>query len=148
MDALNPLFRRPDRDAFVPGFLPMSDLLDRFFGEGPRLTTRVGFVPTLDVVQGEKEVVVSAELPGMSSDAIDVKVDGDLLTIAGEKKDGLERGDGQGHYSERRYGTFSRSVRLPPALDADNVSAAYEHGVLTVRIPRVPEVTPRKIEIR
>ena len=96
-----------------------------------------GFLaPSIDVVQDEREVRVTAELPGVKDDDIDVSVDGDVLTIRAEKR--VERDDDKDrrHISERAFGTFQRSLRLPQAVDPDEVKAHFDHGVLTIRVPR------------
>jgi HSP20 family protein len=96
-----------------------------------------GWLPTLDVRENDTEVVVTAEVPGLDRDDLDVSVSPDgLLTIRGEKRE--EREDTQRDYRvvERRYGGFRRAIPLPPGLDADGARARVRHGVLTVTIPR------------
>lgn len=95
--------------------------------------------PSIDVVQDEKEVRITAELPGVKDDDIDVSVDNDLLTIRAEKRVEREEDKDRRHVSERAYGTFQRSLRLPQAVDPDQVRAHFDHGVLTVCLPRIGE---------
>ena len=106
------------------------------------------FVPPVDVYStGDHEIVLKAELPDMTREAIDITVEDDTLTIKGEKKfeDGVK--DDQFHRIERRYGAFSRSFSLPQTVDAGKVTAEYKNGVLTVRLPLRDEAKPRQIKV-
>ncbi len=106
--------------------------------------------PALDVAETDKEVLVNAELPGLDEKDFEVTLAGDVLTIKGEKKAEHEEKNGDAHYMERRFGSFSRSLRLPFEAKDDNVEAKYDKGVLTVRIPKPPEVQSavRRIEVK
>jgi len=92
--------------------------------------------PTIDVEDKEKELVVTAELPGLDANDFEVTLTGDLLTIKGEKKDDREEKKGGAHYVERRFGSFARSVRLPFEATVEKVEANYDKGVLTIRVPK------------
>jgi HSP20 family protein len=100
------------------------------------------FAPSLEVRESETELLVSAELPGMTEKDVELTIDDDLLTLAGEKKsEKTEEKEGV-HLSERSYGSFQRSFRLPFAPDPAKVIARFENGVLSVRLPRPPEAKP------
>jgi HSP20 family protein len=88
------------------------------------------------VSETDKEIRITAELPGVTEQDIDVSLDDDVLTIRGEKK--FERKDDKEnfHFVERSYGTFQRSLRLPFPVDPDQVQASFENGVLTVTVPK------------
>ncbi len=106
------------------------------------------WVPPVDIYQtGDQELVLSAELPDMSRENIDITVENFVLTIKGEKKFASEVKEEQFHHVERRYGTFSRSFTLPQTVDAGKVSAEYKNGVLTVRLPLREEAKPRQIKV-
>ena len=106
------------------------------------------WVPPVDIYQnGEHEVVLKAELPDMTREAIDITVDNGTLTIKGEKKLSNEVKEEQFHRIERRYGTFSRSFSLPQTVDPNKVAAEYRNGVLTVRLPLREEAKPRQIKV-
>jgi HSP20 family protein len=94
-------------------------------------------MPSLDVHDTDDGIEVSAELPGVAKDDIDLSLDGDVLTICGEKKN--ERKDEQAHVVERSYGSFRRSVQLPFTPDPAKVRADCENGVLKIRLPRGAE---------
>ncbi len=106
------------------------------------------WVPPVDIYQtSEHELVLKAELPDMSRDAIDVSVENYVLTFKGEKKLTEEVNEDQFHHVERRYGAFSRSFSLPRTVDASKVSADYRNGVLTIRLPLREEAKPRQIKV-
>lgn len=103
-----------------------------------------------DIVETDKAVEVSVELPGMEMKDIEVTVSDDMLTIKGEKK--IERQEEKkGYYlSERSYGAISRTVPLPPGVDGSKAEASFKNGVLTVRLPQTPEAQAKvkRIEIK
>ena len=106
------------------------------------------WVPPVDIFQdGDKEVVLKAELPDMKREDIDLTIENGTLTIRGEKKVDAEVKEESFHRIERRYGTFSRSFSLPATIDAAKVAAEYKNGVLTVRLPLREEAKPRQIKV-
>jgi HSP20 family protein len=114
---------------------------DAFLTPGP-------WVPPVDIYpNGDHEVVLRAEVPGMTRDEIDITVDNGTLTIKGEKKRSADVKDEEFHRIERRYGRFSRAFSLPRAVDAGKVAAEYKDGVLTVRLPLREEAKPRQIKV-
>lgn len=104
--------------------------------------------PETDVVETEREIRVSVEMPGLKRDNIDIDVENNVLTIRGEKREEREEGEeGKYHIAERRYGTFTRSFVLPRDVDAENIQARFEDGVLTVTIPKSERARRRRIEV-
>jgi len=127
----------------------MDRLFDSFFGLSPWEESMPGsWAPDLEVSDTGNEIVVKAEVPGLGPEDIDVRVTGNTLTLSGEKKE--EHGERkEGYYrSERRFGSFFRTVELPPGAKADAVTADYDKGVLTVRIAKTAETASKRIEIR
>jgi HSP20 family protein len=105
------------------------------------------WTPPVDIYQtGDHELVLKAELPDLTREAIDINIDNFVLTIKGEKKVGDVK-DEQFHHVERRYGSFSRSFSLPQTVDPNRVSADYKNGVLTVRLPLREDAKPRSIKV-
>ena len=97
----------------------------------------------------EKEIRVSAELPGVGEQDVDISLNDDVLTIRGEKK--FERTDDKEnfHFVERSYGTFQRSLRLPFPVDPEQVQASFENGVLTVTLPKTGrQERSRRIQVQ
>lgn len=144
IDPFVALRREMDRmsDGFVNDFAGSS--LRPFAGDWNGLT------PALDVAETDKEMVVKAELPGLDEKDFEVTLSGDVLTIKGEKKAEHEEKYGDSYYMERRFGSFSRSLRLPFEAKDEAVEAMYEKGVLTVRIPKPAEVqrAVRRIQVK
>ena len=106
------------------------------------------WMPPVDIYQtGDHELVLTAEIPDMKREEIDITVENFVLTIKGEKKFPGEVKEEQYHHVERRYGSFSRSFSLPRTVDAGKVAADYKNGVLTVRLPLREEAKPRQIKV-
>jgi HSP20 family protein len=100
------------------------------------------FSPRVNVVEGDKEIKVSAELPGMDEQDINVSLSHGVLTINGEKK---EEHKGENYYRmERSYGSFQRSIPLPCEVDDSKVEAVFKKGVLTINLPKTADVQVRK----
>ncbi|SON56341.1 Spore protein SP21 [Hartmannibacter diazotrophicus] len=95
--------------------------------------------PAMDLVEKDGGYEISAELPGIDEKNIEVKIAGGLLTIKGEKTEEKEKKDKEYHMSERRYGSFQRSFKLPEGVDADAIKADISKGVLTVKMPKSAE---------
>lgn len=92
-----------------------------------------------DVSESDKQIEVTAEVPGMKEQDIDVEVSGDVLTIKGEKKHEEEKKEKNYYLSERRYGSFQRSFQLPDTVDQEGIEAQFDKGVLKVTLPKKPE---------
>ncbi len=106
------------------------------------------WVPPVDVYQtGDHELVLTAELPDMTREDIDITVENDTLTLRGEKKLSGDVKEEQFHRIERRYGLFTRSFSLPPTVDPTKVTAEYKQGLLTVRLPLRDEAKPRQVKV-
>ena len=133
-----------------PFRVEMEDLFQRFFGpaegEGNGLTKV--WAPRVDVVETEKEVLVKAELPGVDPKEVELTVHDGVLTLRGEKKDEKEEKKKEYHRVERFFGQFYREVPLPAGADAEKITATSAQGVITIAIPKKPEIQPKKIAIK
>jgi HSP20 family protein len=146
---------RQDRGAMAP----TSDLnrirteLDRFI-EDPFSLVRQGrsffegWEPSVDVYEDKDKTTIRAELPGMKKDDIQIALNGDTITISGERKQEEEHGDGQNYRSERFFGRFMRTITLSHAVDPRNIDASYKDGVLTITLPKSEESKPKQIPIQ
>lgn len=107
------------------------------------------WVPAVSVEETADEVVLTAELPGMSEADVDLEVENNVLTLRGEKSESREEGSEGRRYHvwERRFGTFARSFTLPRTVRPDDIQATFDRGVLTVRMPKAPEARSRRIAI-
>lgn len=105
------------------------------------------WTPAVDVVENTEEIVLQAELPGLSKEEIAIELDGDTLRISGERKCQQVLEGEQFMRLERRYGTFSRAFQLQTEIKAEGIAATFEHGVLTLRLPKKQSAGPRQIKI-
>lgn len=128
----------------------MNKLFDDFLDDFRLAPFRVekgapaAFIPSINVSETEKEIAVSAELPGMDEKDVTVELDDDVLTLKGEKKmETDEKGKGW-HRIEHRYGSFQRSIQLPAGVDASKVKSTYKKGILNVTLPKLPEEQGKK----
>jgi HSP20 family protein len=129
----------------------VDQLFDSFFG-----TTRLsefpesagGWSPEIELFEGEREITVRAEIPGLDAKDIDVSISGNRLTLSGEKKESTEEKKGGYYHSERRYGYFQRVIDLPTGTKADQVTAEVDKGVLTLKIPKVETEEVKRIPIK
>lgn len=118
--------------------------LSRFFGDGFDLLPggeAIGWTPVVDVVENDKTITLTAELPGMTKDQVQVLVDNGVLSIRGEKRS--ERKDEDNghkyHMWERTYGSFERAFTVPTSVDTTKIQADFRDGVLTVELPKSSE---------
>ncbi len=102
----------------------------------------------LDVAENEDNFVVKASLAGINPDDLDITLTDNVLTIKGEIKDEKSEDNGVYHLRERRYGMFQRSIALPVPVNADKIDAVYKDGVLTLTVPKVEEIKPKKISVK
>lgn len=114
--------------------------------EGPEAANTRAWGPVVDVLETATDVIVRAELPGIDKEAIDIEVTSDQLSIKGERKVAEEDRDKYVRM-ERPYGPFQRSFSIGVPVQHDKVRASYKDGVLEIRIPKVEEVKPKKIDI-
>jgi HSP20 family protein len=114
---------------------------------GPSASTSLIAAPRVDIQESERGLEVTAELPGVAQADVEVRVDDDVLTIRGEKRE--EKKDARAHLTERFFGTFERAIQLPYSPDPDQVQAQFEDGVLRVMLPKEGRVErSHRIEIR
>jgi HSP20 family protein len=105
------------------------------------------WVPAMDLLETDEHFVLRADLPGVREEDVNIELEDSVLTISGERKSEHEERE-EGYYRvERAFGRFSRSLTLPKGVDPEAVSAAFDAGVLEVRIPKPEERKPRKIAI-
>ena len=142
----------------------MNHLFDDFFSDFGRRTPslfrgyepawllgrrRGATTPAVDIVEDDKAVTLTAELPGMKEEDIEVVVRDNVLCVKGEKKSETEEEKENFYLAERHYGAFKRTFRLPETADADKIEAAYEDGLLTVTVPKKAQAvkTEKKIKV-
>ncbi|UCD99003.1 MAG: Hsp20/alpha crystallin family protein [Chloroflexota bacterium] len=132
----------------------MNRLFDNFFEQPFGLTPFAGratflkeFSPFLDVSETDKEITISAELPGLDPEDIHITLERNTLTISGEKRAEKEEQGERYFRIERSYGSFHRSIPLPGDVDEDKIDATFKRGVLKVKLPKTPEAQTKSKHI-
>ena len=135
----------------------MNDLFDSFFDDFDNaswLPAKMsqhfsGIAPKFDVSETNEALEISAELPGMDAGDLDVSIDGDYLTIKGEKKEEKEDKNKNFHVTERRYGSFTRSLNIPSgSLDLDKIESKFKKGVLHLKLPKTADARSKSHKIK
>jgi HSP20 family protein len=125
----------------------LNDTLGSFDGQlGENATA--AWVPAVDITEEADAIKIMAEVPGVRPEDVKISVEHNILTIQGSKQQVAEERTERVHRYERTYGAFERSFTLPATVDANNIKASYEHGVLTVTLPKVEKAKPRQIEVQ
>jgi HSP20 family protein len=127
----------------------MDQVFGEFFGQTPfaMAATEAMWGPLVDVHETKDSFLLMAELPGVKQGDIQVSVEGDTLTLKGERKRETEVKEDQYHRIERSYGRFERSILLPSVVDPGRVKAAYRDGVLEIQLPKKEEAKPKEIKV-
>lgn len=127
----------------------MDAVWNRFGGGWPALSyDRQGVFPAVNLYETSDAYVLTAELPGIAPDEIDVSLQGSTVTLSGERKiDYSTQKEVSLHRTERQAGSFRRAFQLPGPIDADKIDAVHRNGVLMLRLPKSPEHQPRQIPV-
>jgi HSP20 family protein len=126
----------------------MNNFFDDFLSFKPLSLYDNDWSPSMDVIDGEKSINVKADLPGLDQKDIELTIENGVLTISGQKSE--EKRDETKNYlvSERRFGSFVRSIRLPIGIRHEDISAEFKDGVLSVEIPKDEKIQPKKIDVK
>jgi HSP20 family protein len=124
----------------------MDRFLDQFWS-GDTMERIGAWTPDIDVTETKDTLTIKAEVPGIEPKDLQLTLEGGILTLRGEKRQETEQKDEHFFRSERHYGSFVRSIRLPVNVDSSKVSAAFKHGVLTVVMPKTAEAKGKAIPI-
>lgn len=136
-------YTRPDTGLFPRRF---SDIMDDFFNDVVS-TNRDSFIPGVDISETDDQFLITAELPGMKKEDININIENRRLTISGERRF-ENKEDGQTyHRVETRYGSFSRSLMLPESVDEESIKARYENGLLNITVSKAEDKVKRQVEI-
>jgi HSP20 family protein len=145
--------RRPSRDVGL-GLTTLSDRIQRMlndtlggmdwqYGEN----AGASWVPPVDVLEESESIRITAEIPGVKPDDVQISLEGNLLTLRGTKQQESEDRTERVHRYERTYGVFERAFTLPASVDPKNIKANYDHGVLTITLPKSERAKPRQISV-
>ena len=106
------------------------------------------WAPALDISERKDAYLVTVELPGVEADDLEITLEDGLLTIQGERHFAHDSSEQQFHRVERRYGAFRRSITLPAQVQAEQIEASFDNGLLQIVVPKMEEATPKRIQIR
>jgi len=153
---------RQDRGALTPsqsGAASGTELnrlrqeIDRLFEDpfsllSPNASFFQDWSPSVDIHEDKDKYVVKAELPGMKREDIEVSMDGNTLTVSGERKQEEEKKERENYRSERYFGRFQRSITLPAEVQANKIEASYKDGILTITLPKSEAAKPKQIPVK
>ncbi len=150
------LLRWSDQGDLFRPFEEMEREMERLRREMDRLFTgfrgirplRVGVFPLLNVSEDKDNLYVRAELPGIQPSDLEISVEGDTLTLRGERKSPEAEANVSYHRREREFGRFRRSLTLPTRIDVDKVEAVFQNGILKITLPKAEEVRPKQITVK
>jgi HSP20 family protein len=133
------------------GQATLQDQINRLFNDAFERTEQesnlTSWAPAVDIYENEHELVVKADLPGVESKDLDIRVENNILTIRGERKFDKKLNEDNYLRVERAYGSFSRSFSLANSVNADGIKADYQNGVLTLNLPKREEAKPKQIKV-
>ncbi|HWM91007.1 MAG TPA: Hsp20/alpha crystallin family protein [Thermoanaerobaculia bacterium] len=144
---MNNLTRWNPTTAYLANRDPFFRLFDSFFSTDAQGEETRSWVPPVDIQETGDSYLFHAELPGMTKEDIHITLENNVLRVSGERKFEKDAKKESYHRVERTYGTFARTFSLPTQVDAENVQAAFENGILTVTIPKAEQAKPRRIAI-
>jgi len=127
----------------------MNQLLSRYSSgmEQAEPLDEIGWVPPLDILENKDDIVIRVDIPGITSDEIDLSISGDVLRIKGERTRKIDREDENYHTIERGYGKFDRQIVLPAHVRTDSIKASYKDGVLCIELPKLEEEKTGRINV-
>jgi HSP20 family protein len=128
----------------------MARMMNSFFGSGTPFGAGDGsttWLPPVDITETEDALVLAFDLPGLNEDEIQLELEDNVLTVSGQRERKHEHKQDDYFRFERRFGSFSRSVALPAGVKDDDIEAAYENGVLEIRVPKPEQHKPKRIQI-
>jgi HSP20 family protein len=139
----------------IDPFRELATLQDRFnslfenFADanGKEQLARGSFAPAVDIYEDEHNLVLKLEVPGVNEEDLNVSLENNTLTVSGERKFEKEEKEENFHRIERRYGSFTRTFRLPNTVDAENVEAGYDKGILKITLAKRAEAKPKQIKV-
>jgi len=126
----------------------MNRLFDDAFSSREQGDLTAGtWSPSVDIHEKDKELVLTAEIPGVKEEDVDVEIEDNVLTLRGKKEFEKETKEEDYHRIERSYGSFYRSFTLPTNVDRDKIEANFDDGLLRITMPKKPELKPKKVNV-
>jgi HSP20 family protein len=131
----------------IDPFRELASFFQNFETNGKEQLASGSFIPPVDVYEDEQNLVLKLEVPGLNEEDINVSLENETLTVQGERKFEKEEKEENFHRIERRYGSFSRTFKLPNTVDSDKVEASYEKGILKISLAKKAEAKPKQIKV-
>ncbi|MFN7973230.1 MAG: Hsp20/alpha crystallin family protein [Acidobacteriota bacterium] len=125
----------------------LNRMFDRAFSPSADDSLRAAWVPAVDIRETPEEILLSADVPGLGKEDINITVENNTLTLSGERRFEKDVKEESFHRVERSYGAFSRSFALPGSVQLEKIAANFKDGVLTIRVPKEERAKPKKIAI-
>ena len=145
------MIRKPMRDPWMEMLYNLERRMGRAFSEPfffePDATTTAAWTPPVDILEEPEWLRITAEIPGVKPEDLKISVEGNVLTIAGTKHQVAEEKAEKLYRYERIYGSFERVFTLPATVDLEHIKASYEHGVLSLVLPKVEKAKPRLVKV-
>ena len=110
--------------------------------------SKTNWSPAVDVKESDNSFTLTADIPGLTKKEVKVNITDGILSISGERKFEDEKENGNYHYRERRYGSFSRTFNLPETVNDEDISASFKNGILSIELPKHEVVLPKEREIK
>lgn len=146
--------RNSQRDPATAEFLNVGNRISRLLNDALggldwqyRDSVSASWVPPVDIFEEKDLIRIMAEVPGVRPQDVKISLEGNVLTVHGQKQQVAEQRTERVHRYERTYGEFERTFSLPASVDANAISASYEHGILTITLPKVEQAKPREIQV-
>jgi HSP20 family protein len=131
----------------IDPFRELASFFENWAPTGKEQLAAGTFVPPVDVYEDEQHLVLKLEIPGVNDEDLNVSLENNMLTVQGERKFEKEEKEENFHRIERRYGSFTRTFRLPNTIDTEKVEANYEKGILKIMLVKRAEAKPKQIKI-
>jgi HSP20 family protein len=147
-DPFQDLRSAQDEMAQMAQMSPMLAQALGLYGQPQGSAAATAWAPALDIAERKDAYLVTVELPGVEADDLDITLEDGLLTIQGERQFAHDSSEQQFHRVERRYGAFRRSITLPAQVQAEQIEASFDNGVLQILVPKMEEAKPKRIQVR
>ena len=146
--------RNSQRDPATADLFGVSNRISRLLNDAfggldwqYRDSVSASWVPPVDIFEDSNAIRIMAEVPGVQPQDVKISLEGNVLTVHGTKQQVAEERTERVHRYERTYGVFERTFSLPASVDANSIKASYDHGVLTITLPKMAEARPRQIQV-
>jgi HSP20 family protein len=146
--------RNSQRDPASTDLFTVSNRINRLLNDAfggldwqYRDSVSASWVPPVDIFEEKDAIRIMAEVPGVKPEDVKISLEGNVLTVHGQKQQRAEERTERVHRYERTYGEFERTFSLPATVDASKITAAYEHGILTLTLPKIEQAKPRQIQV-